>query len=288
MQSTSWPLLVIGLVIGVASGAGGALALQPKKPPPPAPVCPEPPHEEDEDELVAANASLVRSLQQCNRKLSELGQRRVEPTPAPSASAAPREGRGERRGGRRGPPTREDWERYAEQGVVPYQIPCLRDTPYVPTERDLERLNLSPDDAETLKQAYAKSNERVLAQLRPLCGTALGSPEVAERIGPEACMKAVLDGARRSDPEKMRQSLVNVAEVNAGKRPAGDKVDPTEALLLTLTAEREKFQADLAASLGPEDAQRIASARGLCSDRGFASADGRPPRGNGGGGRRGR
>jgi hypothetical protein len=278
MALSSRLLLLAAFVLGLSLGAGGALALGGRKP---APVVrerpPEPPPNDDDhdEELLAANASLVRSLQACNRKLSEAGARQVEApaAPPPSASAS---GPNRRRNRQREPLSREDWERFAEEGVVPYRIPCLRDTPYRPSSRDIERLGLAPEDAEALSQAYARSNERVAAQIKPLCGAALGSIEVAERIGPGACMKAILDGARRESPEKMKAALTNVAEVNAGKRAAPDaqaRPSAVEALLLGLTAEAQKFEADLAASFGPEEARRIANARGGCSEQGVASAD---------------
>ena len=67
--------------------------------------------------------------------------------------------------------------------------------------------------------------------------------------------------------------MSRVGEVNAGKRPrpAADAVlDPVEALMLAMTTEAKTFEADLAASLGPEDAQRVASR--MCMDRGMARA----------------
>lgn len=284
MDLSARVFLLVSFLLGLSAGVGGALAMGERgRPPPAARAAPEPPPAEDDrdDELVAANLSLVRSLQACNRRLEALGARQEQ---APAASASPlasaiASGVG-RRDRRRGPPSKEDWERFAEEGVVPYRIPCLRDAPYTPTAREIERLGLAPDDVEALRQAYARSNERVIAQLRPLCGGALGSAEVAERIGPSACLKALLDGSRRENPEKMREALTRVAEVNAGKRPApGDT--PVEALLLGLTAEQQKFEADLAASFGPEEARRIASSRAGCSEQGVASADGNPRGGRG-------
>lgn len=276
-----WPLLVV-FGVGVAAGVGGAVVLRP------APVVKPvrepvrevaPPEEEHDEELMAANASLVKSLQVCNRRLGELGARQVEAaSAAPAASASSGGRRGERR---RGPLSAEDWARFAEEGVVPYRIPCLRETPYTPSARELERLGLAPDDAEALKQAYARSNERVAAQLKPLCASALGSAEVAERVGPSACVKAIQDGARRDNPEKMREALARVAEVNAGKRPAPDasaRAEPIEALMLALTAEQQKHEAELAAAFGPDEARRIATSRVGCSEQGMASSSLDSPR----------
>ena len=83
-----------------------------------------------------------------------------------------------------------------------------------------------------------------------------------------------MDSARNDKPDKMRDALSRVAEVNAGKRdrPEGKGAEPVEALMLALTSETKAFEADLAASLGPEEAHHIASSRALCSESGMARA----------------
>jgi hypothetical protein len=88
-------------------------------------------------------------------------------------------------------------------------------------------------------------------------------------------MSAIVDSARKENPEKMRDALTRVGEVNAGKRPAPDPaqgLDPVEALMLAFTGESKAFEADLAATLGPEEAHRIAGSRTLCSERGVVRA----------------
>jgi hypothetical protein len=287
--------VAVALAVGTVVGAGTVIALEATvfKPAPrvvpdraAAPVAAEP---NDEDALEAANASLVTSLAECNRRLREAGQRPQPTPPAPVASVMADDGdRASRRGRReRAPLTKEDWERHAEAGTVPYRIPCLRDTPFKPSERDLERLGLTPDDAQAITEAYAASNKRMTDQITPLCASVVGSTDVAQKLGPQACLKALQDSARRADPAKMKESLTHVAEVNAGKREAtkGDG-STTEKLFLSLTGEQKAFEDDLAKRLGPEDAARIVASRGLCQERGTASAseDG-PPRGSGGGGR---
>jgi hypothetical protein len=268
-MATSAIALGTGLLIGVAAGS----MLR-------SPAPPTPPHEplataedgDDDDALLAANANLVSSLQECNRRLSDMGQKQVI-RPAPEA-AATAESRGRGRGERREPPA-PDWDRYAKQGVVPYNIPCLRDTPFTPSERQLNRLGLAPQDAAVLRDAYQKSNQRVMAQLKPLCATVLGNGQLAERVGTTACTNAIIDGARKENPDKMREALARVAEVNGEKRPApapGQALEPVEALMLAFTKESKAFEADLAAALGPEEARRIASSRTLCSERGMVRA----------------
>ena len=264
-----------GLMIGVAAGSMLRRAFSPA--PKPEPVAVPEADEGDDDDLLAANAKLVGSLQECNRRLADLGQKRVSPPAAEPTATASAWARMRERGRREtaGP----DWERYAKQGVVPYNIPCLRDTPFAPSARQLDRLGLAPQDANVLRDAYQKSNQRVMAQMRPLCAKVLGSEQLADRVGASACMSAIVDGARKENPDKMHDALARVGEVNAGKRPApeaGQGLEPVEALMLAFTGESKAFEADLAATLGPEDAHRIAASRMLCSERGMVRAKQEP------------
>ena len=276
MKHRGGTLLALILAVGALLGTAATLALQLERKPSAVVTLPAADDADDEDELLAANANLVASLQECNRRLGQLESQKGEAL-VPSALAARARARplgSARADQRRGAPSREDWEQLAKAGVVPYRVPCVRDTPFKPSPRMVDRLGLAPGDVEAVSAAYASSNQRMASQVQPICARVVGSPEIAARIGPSACMKAVIDGARREDPEKMREALVRVAEVNAGKRaaPGGPDAQPLEALLLALTSEGRAFQSDLAARIGPDDAERIASARGMCVEGGNVSA----------------
>ncbi len=270
-------VVTLSLAAGAVLGAGVVIGLEGTVFKPAQKVAKERPaspqvEPSDDEPWEAANASLAASLAECNRRLRDAGQRQLaaptNPEPAPSAEARARRAPRERR-----PLTSDDWARYAEAGAVPYRIPCLRDTPYTPGARELDRLGLAPEDADTIREAYAESNRRVSEQITPLCATVVGE-EAAKRIGPNACVVAIQDAARRGDPAKLKESLTRVAEVQAGKRealPAG--ASPVEGLMMSLAAESRAFEADLAKRLGPDEAARIANARGLCETRGVASAE---------------
>jgi hypothetical protein len=266
----------LALGAGLILGGGGATLFLGRAP---AAVKPEAgvsapveaPDVDDDDALLAANANLVSSLQECNRRLSASGQKPLPPSapsPAPAASV-------NRRNRQRQELTSADWERLAKQGAVPYSVPCIRDTPFAPSAKQLDRLGLAPQDGEILKEAYAKSNERVMAQLKPLCARVLGSEQLPDKVGATACMSAIIDSSRKESPDKMKDALGRVGEVNAGKRPppkSNEAVEPVEALMLAFSAESKAFETDLAAKLGPEDAHRIATSRGLCVERGTVRA----------------
>jgi hypothetical protein len=286
---------VIGLG-SFASGvvlASGAWTAFPSRPAPPVSKEDAGGAPETDDELRKANANLTDSLHQCDRQLAELREGMKIPD-RPVASAQPNE---ERDGGRwgagrrnRGEPTSEDWERMAQLGVVRVRIPCIRDTPWKPSERAIDRLGISDRDAKAIEEAYAASNKRVLDQVKPLCAKALGSPDVADKMGATACIDAIQNSAKRADPKAAKDALSHAAEVQAGKRTAqagGDSI-PLEQLANVLAGESKTFEADLAKKLGPEEAKRIANDPAMCSERRVLRTSDEPIEREGAQGRRGR
>lgn len=264
-----WGFAVGGFVLGLLAMGVGHAAIGRSTPAPAASARPEPDGKPaSKDDLEAANARLVESLHECDKKLAEathtpLPARSAEADPAPGDAGGPRR----RRGG--GEPTAEDWDRMAKSGVIRVRIPCVRDKPWSPGEGTLERLGLTAADGRTLKEAYERSNKRVTDQVKPLCAKALGSQEVADKLGTTACIDAITSSARRASPEAAQQSLVRAAEAQTGKqggKPATD-ASALEQLTLALAREGSAFEADLARSLGPDEAKRLAWAPELCADR---------------------
>jgi len=283
---------VLSALVGAGVASAGFLAKGDPAPKGAASAEPTAPHVDD-DALTRANKSLVASLAECDRRLVELGERPTPaPTGAPSAVAADedRRGRGDGGRGRRGgEPTKEDWERMAESGTLRVRMPCIRDTPWKPGEGTLDRLGLAPSDADTIRDAYAESNKRMIAEIRPLCGKVLGAPDMIDKVGPETCVDAILNAGKKQSPEAAKGAIVATAEVQAGKRKTSENPEPMERLLYAMTQETKSFEADLAKKLGPEEAKRLAWAPEMCADRRFVSAGERPERGDrGGGGDRGR
>ena len=282
-----WMIGAGAFVCGAVTASGAWTAFPPSKPSPTpsssSSVRPEP---ADESALQKANANLTASLHECDRRLAELGEHPVgTATAAASEAAAPADSGGRNRPRReRAALTKEDWEKMAENGVVPVRVPCIRDKPWVPSERVVDRLGLAPADTDALKSAYEASNKRMNEQIRPLCAQVLGSPEAAEKVGSSACIDVINNSARKSNADATKAALSRVAEVQAGKREApkaGSDVPPVEQLALLLTKESKTFEGDLAQKLGPEDAKRLASAPELCSDRKTLRASDAEPGGPG-------
>jgi hypothetical protein len=293
-MAKAWVVGAVAFVCGAVTASGAWTAFPPSKPKATSntPATAEP---KDESALEKANANLTASLHECDRRLAELGEHPVGNIAAvTSAAPAPADSSGRnRRRGERGAMTKEDWERMAENGVVPTRVPCIRDKPWVPNERVVDRLGLAPQDTETLKAAYEASNKRMNDQIGPLCARVLGSQAAADKVGASACIDVINNSARRSDADGTKAALSMVAEVQAGKREApksGADSAPVEQLAFLLTKESKTFEDDLAQKLGPEEARRLAAAPEMCSDRHVLRASddfgggGRQAAGGGGGG----
>jgi hypothetical protein len=163
---------------------------------------------------------------------------------------------------------KDDWAELAKKGEVKYRAPCLRRDGWTPSPAQIDKLGLAPHDAPVLDEAYKKSYQRVWAQIRPLCQAALGSTlDVVDKIGPDSCAHLVYDVASSTDGDAAAEAHTQAAEIRAGLRPEpgpNDKVHPVTKMFLALTGAMPAFEADLAKSLGPEEAHRIAFADGMC------------------------
>lgn len=258
-----WVIGVVCFVVGAAGASGAFTAFPPKPTKAIEPVKPEP--MVDDNGLASANANLAASLQECDRRLAELGERPVERV-QPAPSAAPADSRGRRR--ERAALTTEDWERMAESGVVAVRVPCIRDTPWSPSDRVADRLGLAPGDTETIKEAYAASNKRLTDAIRPLCAQVLGGNDAADKVGASQCIDVINNAARKGDADGTKAALARVAEVQAGKREASKPGGPAiEQLATILTGESKTFESELAQKLGPDEAKRLASAPEMCAER---------------------
>jgi hypothetical protein len=155
----------------------------------------------------------------------------------------------------------DDWKKLAETGSIKYRVPCQVPGGWTPGPEVLDRLGLAPDDAEVIRAAHQRSNQRIWNALRPLCVEALGNDEVVDLIGADNCTHVVLGMANKADRESAQAAMRAVGETRAGERPPpapGVQRHPVFDLFWALTGEMQAFEADLAESFGPEDAKRIA------------------------------
>ena len=163
----------------------------------------------------------------------------------------------------------DDWKELAKDGTIKYRIPCMRKSgeAWSPGPEKLNALGLAPQDAVTMKNAYEHSNDRVWAAVKPLCAQAIGSADVADKIGPATCVHLILDIESARNGDAAKEARRQVGEIRAGVRPMPAPNEPTNPVLklfLAMTGEAKSFEAELAQAFGPEDAHRIAYSDELC------------------------
>jgi ferric-dicitrate binding protein FerR (iron transport regulator) len=161
----------------------------------------------------------------------------------------------------------DDWKDLAKDGTIKYQMPCARKQPWVPSPEKLNALGLAPQDGPAITNAYAHSNQRVWSELKPLCAQAVGSAEIADRIGLDTCIHLIFDMESERDSKATKEAQTQVAQIRAGSRPMpgpDEQVNPIMKLFLTTTGESKRFEAELAQTFGPEEAHRIVYSDELC------------------------
>jgi hypothetical protein len=148
----------------------------------------------------------------------------------------------------------------AGQSRIKYRIPCA-----LPPESlgklaqpELDELGLSPGDREILTAAHRRSNARIWGVVRPHCLKIVGDGNV-ERLGTRGCLNLMRREGMADAPAFWRVRR-QVGEVRAGvlqPDQASERQHPLFEVYMALTSEAERFEADLAQSLGPDDARSI-------------------------------
>lgn len=163
-------------------------------------------------------------------------------------------------------PSPDAWKELAKDGSIKYDVPCLRREAWSPSAETVRELGLGVEDGQALKGAFERSHARMWATVKPLCTTAVGSTELAEKFGVSTCMYLVLDIEHDRDPRAAADAQRLVSEVRAGTRamPDDGNLHPLAKLFLATTGEGHAFERDLAQTLGPEEARRVRFADDLC------------------------
>lgn len=161
----------------------------------------------------------------------------------------------------------DDWKELAKDGTIKSRTPCQREKNWQPSQEKLDKLGLAAHEGAALKNAYHRSNDRLWAAIKPLCADALGSAEVAEKIGRSTCEHLILDVENKKDNEAVGEAMRQVGEVRAGIRPMpgpNEPQHPVFRMFMAVTGELKQFENDLAQSVGPEDAHRIVFSDEIC------------------------
>jgi ferric-dicitrate binding protein FerR (iron transport regulator) len=180
--------------------------------------------------------------------------------------------------------SQDDWKELAKNGTIKYQMPCVntKNEPWSPSPEKLNALGLAPQDAATIKDAYAHSSQRVWGTIKPLCAQAVGSADLAERIGPSTCIHLVVDIERDKGKGSVEEAMRQVGEIRAGTRPMpgpNEPSSPVAKLFLATTGASKDFEAELAQSFGPDEAHRIVYSDELCmGSHTYGGGERRPPK----------
>lgn len=221
--------------------------------------------------LAAANDNLSRDISDLNKRLAALEKEKSKLQDQLSGAEqelAKRTDGGAARGRHDFDLDTQDWAELAKEGTIKYRHPCFRPNGWKPSPEQMQELGLAPDDVEPIEAAYKRSYERLWKTLRPLCAKAVGNADVADLLGPETCTHVVVDAVRKKDSAGASEAMRQVGEVRAGLRPApaaGKEQHPVFDAFYALTGELGAFEADLAQTFGPEEAKRLAYAKGMCA-----------------------
>jgi hypothetical protein len=220
-----------------------------------------------DDPAMAANASLVASLQECSQRLTfatgdesraarELEAERMAAADASQSAQARRRSRRE--------PSPSDWKELARTGTVRYLLPCAT---FTPTPEVMGRLGLAPQDVPAIQSAFTAARADAWARIRPLCATAAGSASTADNLGLDLCPQVILNAEKATDPAAADRAMRAVAAAKAGQLDpsAIPAEDPVGAAFLVLTGVAKDTEDKLGAVLGPEDAHAALYGSGSCA-----------------------
>lgn len=151
--------------------------------------------------------------------------------------------------------SQEDWADLAERGQVNSWVPCDE---YVIDDAEVEKLGLNEVEADGVRAAYAKSQERMRANVLPVCKASLGA--TGGKVTPRWCLRQITSNPELEDVDVYRR----VAESRAGFVDAGLDRSELETMWLAVSRESELLRDDLAEYLPVERAHQLVFGGELC------------------------
>jgi hypothetical protein len=173
--------------------------------------------------------------------------------------------------------SQDDWKEMAKEGKVTSRMPCASPASWTPTAAQLAEDGLPPGDAQAIRDAREQSYQRVWSVVAPLCTQALhGDAKIADTLGPVTCTALVADVARANN-EDTAEELRAVAEMRAGLRPYDPKaLGGYGQILYTESGEVRTMEAQLAQTIGPDDARAFVYGDGTCWSNSSSTVGPRP------------
>lgn len=156
----------------------------------------------------------------------------------------------------------EEWQSLAPHGFIKYRIPCLQrpESGWNIDAALAKRFGWSPQETETIMEAFWRSNERVWSVIRPLCLNVLPDEVAVDRLGATGCQSLVESSAKEKDPMAVRHAKQQVGQVRGGLQPPPGSAGEASGLFqmyMVLTGEGDHFEAELAEEFGPAVAQEV-------------------------------
>ncbi len=238
----------------------------------------------EESALENANKNLVGSVSELKNRLEMIeGQKKSLEA---KLVVAEEKLEVEKRGGDAAPKksefdlSQDDLVALAKEGTLKYRAPCTK-RDYRPDAETLQKLSLSPQDGDTIAAAYKKVAQFRELQMRPACQEVLGKSELSEKMSLDGCMHLVADLLSDTDPKARREAQQHAVDIRAGLKPTpgpNEKVAPLTRMMVASGQQLKIFEDELAKTMGPEEAHRLAFADGLCM--GLSTWGGEPPKKN--------
>jgi hypothetical protein len=219
------------------------------------------------DPAMIANANLSQSLSECSHQLALVTEEnvRLEQQLDSERNAVADAGKSTlaRRIARRDL-SLDDWKQLARTGTVKYVLPCGS---FNPSPETIDGLGLEANDVPVVRDAFVAARAVAWGQVRPLCASAVGSLNAADRLGLEACPQLILSSEKTTNPNAADVAMRAVAATRAGLSdpsalPTGDAVAAT---FYALTAVAKDAEAHIGAQLGPDEAQVAVYGTNNCS-----------------------
>jgi hypothetical protein len=155
----------------------------------------------------------------------------------------------------------------AKMGTVKLRYPCADRTGWKPSPDTLQKLGLAPQDARTIEQAGVNAFRQSWKEVRAMCATI--SEAQPDRLGRDQCVDLIKSEWTNEDPAGTDAALRRAAAVRAGLRSAPSITDTRlhmiERLVQVLADSQRSYERELAQSLGPAEAHRIAWSEETCA-----------------------
>lgn len=237
---------------------------------------------EGEHALAEANANLADRVRDYRRRLDDIAaeKAKLEKELAEAQAKLGDGGVADKNKFDLGP---DDYKELAQKGEVRMRTVCGHGKDVALSDKELNKLGLAPQDGPVVQAAFQRSQNRVWSVIKPLCAQALGGGADVDRIGQGTCVSIISGLAQSQDSQRYDEDVREVAEILARTRPApgpNDNVDPVVRTYLALASESNNLESDLAQSLGPDDAKRIAYSDEGCWNNSVFSVGPRNPSGN--------